>query len=213
MRRLSAFRTARRAVVAIYDSLLFLMVVVLVSEGMFLYTATVSDGGGDFDDDYYQHLADTGLIAIEGLSLNDSHPMPSVHWQNATYNETRPLDQWVPSPEADTVRWLLESYLDLTWRSHELPDPERYGEYNTSNILPLVNETFSENRLTGTDHAWLFLYRGEVQLFGSNSIGTVQDLPEERWASVSTYSFEKDPLGTGGTFHYDAELRYYLWSQ
>lgn len=205
-------RNVERAVVAIYDALLFLMVVILISEGMFLYTATVSDGGGGFSDDHYQHLTDTGRIMVEALSLNGSHPMPMVAWSNATHNETRPLDQWIAADEADTVSWLLGSYVEFTWLNGR-PDPDHYGEYDTSEILPVVDAIFSENRLVGTDHAWLFTYRGEVHLFGSNAIGNVEDLPEDRWASVADYSIERDILGTGNKSLYEAELRYYLWLQ
>ncbi len=213
MRRLSFLREANRAVVAIYDALLFLMVVILISEGMFLYTATVSDGGGGFSDDHYQHLTDTGRIMVEALSLNGSHPMPMVAWSNATHNETRPLDQWRAADEADTVSWLLESYVELTWHNRNMGYPDRYGKYNISEILPVVDAIFSENRLVGTNHAWLFTYGGEVHLFSSNAIEAVEDLPEDRWASVSNYTLEKEILGTGNYSHYDAELRYYLWLQ
>jgi hypothetical protein len=211
MRRLSHFRDTSRAIVAIYDALLFLMVVILISEGMFLYTATVSDGGGGFSDDHYQHLTDTGRIMVEALSLNESHPMPMVAWSNATHNETRPLDYWVGPSEADTVRWLLESYIEITvWNEHD--NVTRNGEYDTSEILPVVDSIFSENRLVGTDHAWLFLYEGEVQLFGSNAVESVEDLPEDRWASVANYTLNIE-ITKGIFIQPEAELRYYLWLQ
>ncbi len=206
MRRLSILREADRAIVAIYDALLFLMVIILISEGMFLYTATVSEGGGGFSDDHYQHLTDTGRIMVEALSLNESHPMPLITYNNGTGLETRPLDEIVESGEADTVSWLLDSYVYLNW----LTGVER-SWYNASTILSVVDEIFSENRLEGTDHAWLFLLEGEVHLFGSNSVENVEDLPEDRWASVSNYTYERVILVR--EYRMEAELRYYLWLQ
>ena len=213
MRRLIIWRDIEGAIVAIYDALLFLMVVILISEGMFLYTATVSDGGGGFSDDHYQHLADTGLIMVEALSLNESHPMPMVAWSNVSHNGTSPLDELVTPNEADTVSWLLSSYVELTVKNN-INTPSEVGEYDTSGILPVVDAIFSENRLPGTDHAWLFLYKDNIHLFGSNAIDSVEELPEDRWASVSNYTLETgDPLGLQDTIYWDAELRYYVWLQ
>ena len=194
---------------AIYDALLFLMVVILISEGMFLYTATTTNRNGEFSDDHYQHLADTGRIMVEALSLNESHPMPMVTYSNATHNETLPLADLVVGSEADTVRWLLDSYVTLEWRNDD--DSGTWdGEYDTSEILSLVDEIFAENRLVGTDHAWMFLFKGEVKLFGSNAVATVEELPEDRWASIGNYTKEVE---INGVSRYDAELRYYLWLQ
>lgn len=205
MRRYVAFRAARQGLVAIYDALLFLMVVILISEGMFLYTATTTGRNGEFSDDHYQHLADTGRIMVEALSLNESYPMPMIEWSNSTDNETRPLDQWVAPSEADTVRWLLESFVELTWKNEA-----ENGTYDTGTIMPVVNAIFAENRLAGTDHAWLFLYLGEVELFGSNAVGSVEDLPEDRWASSSDYTLVVD---AAKGISYEAELRYFIWLQ
>ncbi|NOQ54346.1 MAG: hypothetical protein GQ558_07065 [Thermoplasmata archaeon] len=205
MRRYVAFRAARQGLVAIYDALLFLMVVILISEGMFLYTATTTGRNGEFSDDHYQHLADTGRIMVEALSLNESYPMPMIEWSNSTDNETRRLDHWVAPPEANTTRWLLDSFVELTWKNEA-----ENGTYDTGTIMPIVNAIFAENRLAGTDHAWLFLYLGEVELFGSNAVGSVEDLPEDRWASSSDYTLV---VNAPKAISYEAELRYFIWLQ
>ncbi len=209
MRTYFVFRNARQGLVAIYDALLFLMVVILISEGMFLYTATTAGRNGEYSDDHYQHLADTGRIMVEALSLNESYPMPMIEWSNSTDNEILPLDQWVAPAEADTVRWLLESFVELTWRNED-ESGEWNGTYDTGTIMPIVDAIFAENRLVGTDHAWLFLYLGEVELFGSNAVGSVEDLPEDRWASSSNYTLV---VNEPTVISYEAELRYFIWLQ
>lgn len=209
MKRHVVFRNARQGLVAIYDALLFLMVVILISEGMFLYTATTADRTGAFSDDHYQHLTDTGRIMVEALSLNESYPMPMIEWSNGTTSETQPLDHWVAPSEADTVRWLLDSFVELTWRNED-ESGSWNGTYDTGTIMPIVDAIFAENRLAGTDHAWLFLYLGEVELFGSNAVGSVEDLPEDRWASSSDYTLV---VNVPKVISYEAELRYFIWLQ
>lgn len=213
MRRYVVFRNARQGLVAIYDALLFLMVVILISEGMFLYTATTADRNGEFSDDHYQHLADTGSIMVEALSLNESHPMPEVDWTNGTATERRPVDSWVlweVQPEADTVHLLLASLVNLTARN-ENESGHWNGTYGTGEIKTTVDAIFAENRLDGTDHAWLFLYNGEVEMFGSNVVNHVEDLPEDRWASSSDYTLEEEFHDVSYT--HEAELRYFIWLQ
>ena len=217
MRRHIVFRNTRQCLVAIYDALLFLMVVILISEGMFLYAATVSEGDVGFSDDHYQHQADTGRIMIEALSLkeivalsfNKSNPVPMINWSNATANETQPLDYWVETYEADTIQWLLDSYVELTWRMGD-GSVSWNGTYDTEPIMEAVNATFADNRLIGMDHAWSFTYKGEVKLFGSNTGIVIEDLPEDRWVSSSNYTLViNEPV----VISYEAELRYYLWLQ
>ena len=217
MRRLIVFKNARRGLVAIYDALLFLMVVILISEGMFLYAATVSEGDVGFSDDHYQHQADTGRIMIEALSLkeiealsfNESNPVPMIDWSNATANETQPLDSWVAKYEADTIQWLLDSYVVLTWRMGD-GSVSWDGTYDTEPIMEAVNATFADNRLVGMDHAWLFLIEGEVELFGSNVVDSVEDLPVDRWVGSSDYTLV---INEPDVNSYEAELRYFLWLQ
>lgn len=209
MRRSSFRRHGDGALVAIYDALLFLMVVILISEGMFLYTATSSSREGAFDNEHYQHLADTGRIMVEALSLNDSHPMPLVEGSAGADEWMVPLDQVASDTEAQTVHWMLVSYCELTFEFGE-GGGSNDTTYDLSTVLQVVDAIFRENRLNGTDHAWLFLYNNSVQLFGSNTVDNVEDLPEDRWASSTDYTsvrFEVDKE----VVRYTAELRYFLW--
>ena len=209
MRRTAAFRRGRDGQVAIYDALLFLMVVILISMGMFLYTATVATEGGGFSDDYYQHQADTQLTMVERLSLNETYPTPRIRWENATSNETFLLNETVGEPEVQTVQWLLMSYCELRW-SNETQGDHINGTYDPQPILPLVDAYFRNNQLNGTEHAWLFLYKGENVTFGSSTNVTIDTLPDNRWTSDSDYS-SYDSSGNGTTERWKAQLRYFLW--
>jgi hypothetical protein len=204
MRRFLHIRGQRSALVAIYDALLFLMVAILIAEGMFLYAATSVSDGGDFSDDMYQRLCDNQRTMVEGLSTNFTLPSPLIMWSNGTHNRTEPLINFTEPTEAETVAWLLESYSQLTFRN-DAGQAQWDGHWNTSPILPLVDDFFRGNQLNGTEHAWMFLYGGEIKLFGSSSIESVEDLPEERWASSGNYTLDTQ------SYNYEAELRYYLW--
>lgn len=209
MRRLSLRRHGDGALVAIYDALLFLMVVILISEGMFLYTATSSSREGAFGNDHYQHMADTGRIMVESLSLNDSHPMPLVEGSAGAGVWTVPFDQVASDTEAQTVHWMLQSYCELSFEFGE-GGGSNNTTYDLSAVMQVVDAIFRENRLNGTDHAWLFLYNNSVKLFGSNTLGSVDDLPEDRWASSTDYSSVRFEAGEE-VVRYTAELRYFLW--
>ena len=157
--------------------------------------------------DHYQHMTDTQRIMVEALSLNETNPTPLIEWRNATSNETLLLDEVVGQPEAQTVKWLLESYCQLTWENDEGID-ERDGKWNTSTVLLSVNNTFLNNTMVSSELAWMFLYDGGVVLFGSSTNVTLDTLPEDRWSSSNDYSFFDS--GTN-TQRWTAELRYYLW--
>lgn len=209
LRKLLRLRDHRFALVAIYDALLFLMVAILIAEGMFLYSATAVSEGGDFSDDTYQRVCDNQRIMVEGLSANETLPTPQIGWSNGTSSDSQPLNNITGPTEAETVRWLLVSYCNLTWRNG--PGQEIYdGEWNTSTILPLVDAFFEDNRLNGTEHAWMFRYKGQVMLFGSSSVENVEDLPEDRWASSRDYTVVTQD-GASQSIKYEAELRYFLW--
>ncbi len=209
MRRLCSLRYRRSALVAIYDSLLFLMVAILIAEGMFLYTATTVKEGGEFSDDAYQRMCDNQRVTVEGLSTNEALPTPEIGWSNATDIDMQNLVNITGPAEAETIRWLLMSYCNLTWRNG--PGQDIYdGQWDTSPILPLVDAFFLENQLGGTEHAWMFLYEGEVVLFGSSSVDDVEDLPKDRWASSRDYTVVVQD-GAVQENKYVAELRYYLW--
>ena len=148
----------------------------------------------------------SGGIGTRGRKLG---PTLTIEWSNGTATDSLPLSNITWSPEAETVWWLLKSYCNLTWRNE---DGQHIfdGQWNTSPILPLVDRVFRENRLNGTEHAWMFLYGKQVKLFGSSSVDDVEDLPDDRWASTSDYSV-KEGFGANQTVKYEAELRYYMW--
>jgi len=204
MRRYLHLRARRSALVAIYDALLFLMVAILIAEGMFLYSATTVKDGGTFSDDAYQRICDNQRIMVEGLLANETLPVPVLEWTNGTHNDSRPLTGVTGPVEAETVNWMLRSYCDLTWRNDHIKNQSE-GVWVTDPIPPAVGSFFAGNQLNGTEHAWLFLYEGEEVLFGSSSVDVVEDLPKDRWASSRDYSF------SNSTVDYSAELRYYLW--
>jgi hypothetical protein len=195
--------------VAVYDALLFLMVAVLIAAGTFLYSATAIGDGGEFSEDAYQRVCDNQRIAVEALSTNGTLPTPVIDWTNGTAVDSEDLVNITGPTEAETVGWLLASLCNLTWRNG--PGQSIYdGQWDTAPILDLVDRFFRGNRLNGTEHAWLFLYEGEVVLFGSSSVDDVEDLPDDRWATSRDYTIvERD--GASQTIRYEAELRYFLW--
>jgi hypothetical protein len=216
MRRPLGLRSSRTALVAVYDALLFLMVAILISAGMFLYSATAVSEGGDFSDPMHQRRCDNQLTMVENLAVNQtdprnrtqlenwSVPTPVIRWTNGTNSSDIPLNELMVTTPVESVRWLLESYCVMTVWNDEGKGPHG-GQYDTSPVLPIVDGFFSESQLNGTEHAWQFLYKGEERLFGSSSIDRIEDLPEDRWASSRYYS-----VNTTG-MKYSAELRYYLW--
>lgn len=211
MRRLPSVRTRRKALVAVYDALLFLMVAILVAEGMFLYTATSVGEGGEFSDDTYQRVCDDQLVMVEALSTKEPLPTPDIEWTNGSSSATLPLREITGPVEAETVGWLVASYFELTWRNEDGQDLWD-GQWDTAPVLPVVDAFFRSARINGTEHAWLLLYGGEVRLFGSSADGvdSVDDLPADRWASSHDHS-QVTGSGANQMVKYEAELRYFLW--
>lgn len=211
MRRRLTLRLGRGALVAVYDALLFLMVAILVAEGMFLYTATSIGEGGQFSDGAYQRVCDAQLAMVEALSTTDALPTPEIGWSNGSSSSTLSLLDVTGPVEAETVGWLLASYCELTWRNGPGQDVWD-GQWDTSAILPLVDAFLRGASINGTEQAWLFLYQGEVRLFGSSAddVDTVDDLPRDRWASSGDYT-QVTGSGAQQSVKYDAELRYFLW--
>ena len=209
MRRLISIRSRGSALVAVYDALLFLMVAILIAAGMFLYSATAIGEGGEFPDDAYQRVCDDQRIMVEALSTNEMLPTPVIEWTNGTAEDSDHLANITGPTEAETVAWLLASYCNLTWRNG--PGQDIYdGEWDAAPILDVVDGFFKGNQLNGTEHAWLFLYEGEVVLFGSSSVDDVEDLPDDRWASSRDYTVVERG-GASQEVRYEAELRYFLW--
>jgi hypothetical protein len=205
--------------VAVYDALLFLMVVVLISVGMFLYSARTITDGGHVSDDFYQHQADTQLIMVEGLSINDTLEMPIIgrkEFGAFEFNESIPLDQVEPNEDAYTVKWLLESYCKLRYRSEQplppISDTVHY-QYNLTNVTVRVNDFFEGSVMHNRSQAWMFLYNGELVLFGSETVTSVTELPDNRWASTGNYtspSKRENEYGQSVPI-YTAELSYFYW--
>jgi hypothetical protein len=216
MRRPLGLRPSRTALVAVYDALLFLMVAILISAGMFLYSATAISEGGGFSDSMHQRRCDNQLTTVENLAVNQtdprnrtqledwSVPTPLIAWTNGTSSSDIPLNELMVRTPVESVRWLLESYCVMTVWNDEGTGPHG-GQYDTSPILPIVDGFFAGNQLNGTEHAWSFLYEGGEVLFGSSSIDNIEDLPDDRWSSIRDYSVNTT------TMKYSAELRYYLW--
>ena len=210
--RTGLLRTPRRCdrgLVAVYDALLFLMVVILISVGMFLYTARGVGEGGQFSDDFHQDTVGRQLTMVEALSLNASHPMPDVTWSNGTASRTMSLVEAVGEPEARTVGWLVDSYVALRWKGDEA-NMDRNGTWDAEAILQVVDVFFSENRLPRTEHAWMVLYKGSEMLFGSSAAASLEELPLDRWAATVDHG-RTDVAGGVPQVVYEAELRYFMW--
>lgn len=209
MRRIVPLRARRKALVAVYDALLFLMVAILIAAGTFLYSATAVGNGGEFSDDAYQRVCDDQLTMIGALSTNGTLPTPVIAWSNGTAEDSDNLVNITGPVEAETVAWLLASYCNLTWRNG--PGQAIYdGHWEAGPVLELVDAFFEGNRLNGTEHAWMFTYKGELKLFGSSSVVGIEDLPNDKWASSSDYTVV-GPGGASQDIRYEAELRYFMW--
>jgi hypothetical protein len=196
MRRASAVRAQREAQVAVYDALLFLMVVILVSTGMFLYSAKISADGPGFTSSTYQRLADAQLTAVLGrnLEVEDIEVERSVN--DTTVNMSlRDVDGIGTGP--NTVGWSLRAFSILTER-----DQTDEGTWNLTRILDNANSVFVNTTLEGTHFAWEFVENGVLVKFHSDlgPFVTLDDLPGNRWTSTHQVYSERS-----------AEVRYHLW--
>ncbi len=203
MRRRRPLRTDRSALVAIYDALLFLMVVILISVGMFLYTASTAPTNGAFTDSTYQLLAENELTAVEGLFIE---PPLLI---NRTTNVSKPLDELFPTANP-TVRWLLGSGCVLSTSADD------YGvEYDRNAFQQPTREVFMSVRLQGTHFAWALICMNETIMFGSDNITSLEDLPQDRWVVTRDYSDAFPPSAydfrAGGSRPPKAELRFFFW--
>ncbi len=216
MRRRTPLPVDDRCLVAIYDALLFLMVVILISVGMFLYSArTVSDGGAP-SDGFYQQQAENQLAMVEGLSLVDpdapyvNQSAPNIVVVRGGNRSVERLNETVGEVEAVTIGWLVDSYFDLRYEA----ETDENLTYDLENVTDLVDEYFGRSALPGTHHAWALAYEGEVVLFGSDTVEDLSALPEDRWAATSDFSRPSAyDFRQGGdpSFLFRAELRYFLW--
>jgi hypothetical protein len=208
MRRRLVIREREGALVAVYDALLFLMVVVLISVGMFLYTARNVDEGGGFSDSMYQRLTDDQLHMVEALTdntLNTSIPVIHIPGSNASVN-LADLTNLTGVPEAYSVKWMLTGLCELRMRAPgnvDTPDQEAIG----AEVRTLVEGNYLPNAY----QAWAFTYNGTVILFGSNAnVTNIGGLPMDRWATASEY-MSTVSIGEVETTRYRAELLYFLW--
>ena len=195
--------------VAVYDALLFLMVVVLISVGMFLYSARTIDTTGDVSDAFHQHLADTQLAMVEGLSFNQTHPTPNITIEaNATSHKESLIDLtgWV---ESQTIGWLVENYFWYHFRDVNNTSI-RYG---LEELVELIGHYFNITVLEGTHFAWSLIMDGQLLVFYSDNATNITELPDDRWVATSDYRKEAagGDIRMGPLIYYEAELRYYLW--
>jgi hypothetical protein len=190
--------------VAIYDALLFLMVVILISVGMFLYTASTAPTDGSFSDSTYQRMAEDQLTAVEQRIIDS--PKLMINWTNGTDNLSNTLDELVPAL-LNTTGWLFDSYCILKLRTKHFD-----YSYDMDNLEKAVAESFNNVILSGTHFAWAFIYENETVMEGSDIIGSIAELPDDRWAVTRDYTPDKDvPIGNGVKDTYEAELRFFFW--
>jgi hypothetical protein len=199
----------RDGLVAVYDALLFLMVIILISVGMFLYSARTGTDSGQFSNDFNQHLAETQLILVEGLSFDQTHPTPAITVEENGSSYEEPLNETMGEVEAQTIGWLVESYFYL----HFKDDVNTSLHYGLSELVKLISLFFNITVLEGTHFAWSLTFEGQLLEFSSDIAPNITAIPDDRWAATSEYigygaiDFRQ---GSSGVL-YEAELRYYLW--
>ena len=204
MRRRVVLREREGALVAVYDALLFLMVVVLISVGMFLYTARNVEDDGGFSDSMYQRLTDDQLNMVEALTNNEdgwSVPRVVIPGIDGPVN----LTELTGVPEANTTRWMLTGLCELWVRTD--------GKVNISDLDAIetdVSALIEGNYLPQAFQAWVFTYNGTLVYYGSNTNLTLDKLPLDRWASATEY-MSTVGIGDEETTRYRAEFLYFLW--
>jgi hypothetical protein len=194
--------------VAIYDALLFLMVIILISVGMFLYTASNASDGGGFSDSFYQRITENQVNMVRALHLATPDE-PFMVWSSSNNSLSVPMANLTYVPEAQTVDWVLQSYCELAWNNTE-GDTGPDGPWEIDGLLAQVNSSFAISGMDGTNHTWMFLYEGEVIMFGTDSGLSIEELPDDRWASTRDYS-KYHKVDGSEVPKYKAELRYFLW--
>jgi len=206
MRRLAAVRARREAQAAIYDALLFLMVVVLISVGMFLWSVKLVADGPAFTGATYQDLTTDQLVASLGLNIEVDDINVSCTNASGTFTFTLATAPNV-SAGAHTVEWALRAYCEL----HEWAVWCK-GTFSAQRLPPRLDEAFTCTSLEGTHHAWAFVVGGEPAVWGSDEVAVLgeEDLPATRWADERTVchdpytnaSGQQGPMGV---------VRLYLW--
>jgi len=197
MRRMSAVRAARGGQVAIYDALLFLMVVILVSVGMFLYSAKLTSEGAGFDGGTYALLARDQLDATMGLLVD----VTGLHVNVTGGPSPGPVlleESGVLYRGPWTVDKVLHGCVELAKGAKE-----DNATRDLSGVGPRVDSLFGYTNFNTTHYAWAFELDGKVAMFFSDSaeVRGVDDLPPVRYSASTDMAVDPMP----------ATLRYYLW--
>jgi hypothetical protein len=194
---MATVRAARGGQVAIYDALLFLMVIILVSVGMFLYSAKLTSEGAGFDGRTYTHLARDQLDATLGLGVNVTGLYVNVTG-GPSPGPVLLEDSGVLYRGPWTVDKVLHGCVELA-KSAKKENATR----DLSGIGPRVDRLFAYTNFNTTHCAWALELDGRVVMFFSDSgkVTDPGDLPPVRYAASTDLSMEGMP----------ATLTYYLW--
>ena len=197
MRRMSTVHAARGGQVAIYDALLFLMVVILVSVGMFLYSAKLTSEGAGFDERTYELLAKEQLAATMGLIVD----VDDLYVNMTGGNNTTVLllvDTGLIAKGPYSVERVLFAYSLLTAKARA-----DNVTYDLSSIEPRVERMFNLTGLDATHYAWAFQLDGGDVIFFSDSqqVTSRNALPNVHYATSAIVL-----AGSPAT-----ELWYFLW--
>jgi len=197
MRRMATVRSAREGQVAVYDALLFLMVIILVSVGMFLYSAKLTSEGAGFKGKTYTLIAKDQLDATMGLMVNVTGLYVNVTG-GASQGPVLLEDSGILYRGPWTVDKVLHAYVKLSQRS-ESENVTR----DLSGIGPRVDRLFRYTNLNTTHYAWVVELDGKVVMFFSDSdkVTDLDGLPPVRYGASADLTMDTMP----------ATLRYYLW--
>jgi hypothetical protein len=206
MRRSAVVRGASTAQVAVYDALLFLMVTVLVSTGMFLYSAKLTSDGPGLTSEAYTDLAEAQLNATllqdapEGLSVTRTGP-------EGTENVSSLRAIYPSGSSRPDVEWALAAYCNLTL------DGRRNGtDWGLSKVEGLIRNATILTALNGTEYAWALMMNDEMLIDGSsiNDLSVPEGLPGSRWASSAQVWTENVKEGDVAQV-FNGTMWYYLW--
>ena len=197
MRRMSTVRAARGGQVAIYDALLFLMVVILVSVGMFLYSAKLTSEGAGFDGGTFTLLARDQLDATMGLVVNVTGLYANVTG-GPSPGPVLLEESGVLYRGPWTVDKVLHGCVELAASAKE-----SNATRDLSGVGPRVDRLFGYTNFNTTHYAWAFELDGRVAFFFSDTdeVNVPGDLPPVRYGAMTNIGTDAMP----------ATLTYYLW--
>jgi hypothetical protein len=206
MRRLAAVRARREAQAAIYDALLFLMVVVLISVGMFLWSVKLVADGPAFTGATYQDLTTDQLVASLGLNIEVDDIYVTCINASGPSNYTLASAPNV-SAGVHAVDWALRAYCGLSdwalWYN---------GTFQVQLLPPRIDAAFARTAVEGTHHGWAYVVRGKTVMWGSDDTTVMgeDDLPNTHWGTYRTLCTAPIP-GTSGKLEAVAVVWLYLW--